>query len=286
MNFQYFETLLDKSEKNLFYFVENIIPAFTKGELPILLRDLEGRSLTKKEQSDSKLVKGFLEVGEDYDTVADLSKLNFEQLKLLYKIFISKEMNDKKAVKWRLYQNIKFIRDFTVTSIQVNRTNDEEEYLDFIIRMENKELYFVVCWDVLELDNYMQIINNIIEFEKKNNISPDKLIIATSKTYRNIPITEAFTLKDKSIIPELWVEWVDLEKAFNGDDLITMITNKNEKLELAGFNFSSTSELLDYVYEYSGGGQISLFKQIGYFSETIEEEQQVELIWKGIMIKT
>jgi len=286
MDFQYFETLLDKSDKSLFYFIEQITPIFTKGELPIFLDDIAGKAL--KKGTKSSLSTGFIEIGEDIDTVSDLSKLNSGQLKQIYQIFISKELNNKTSVKWRFYQYLKFTRGFIIESVHINRTNKQDEIIDFIIETENNEIIFIVCYTILDLENYMEIIYKVIEFAKKQKIIPDKVIIAPIKTYRNIPITEAFNIQDKSVIPELWVEWVESNKLFNGDDLIIVINNDNndDNLELAGFNFTSTQELLDYIYEYSDGGQISIFKQIGYFSENIQKNEQVELIWKGIMIKS
>ncbi len=44
-------------------------------------------------------------------------------------------------------------------------------------------------------------------------------------------------------------------------------------------------DLLDYVYKMSQGGQISIYKSAGYFSENEQEEREVELFWKGIMLK-
>ncbi len=285
MDFQYFETLLDKSDNSLLYFVEQIIPFFKKEELLILLDDLAGKPLNKSVKSSK--ATGFIEINDDYDKNAELSKLKSEQLKLLYQIFISKELNEKKDVKWRFYQYLKFVRGFNFKSIHVNRTNNENSAVDFIIEMENREIFFVNCGSILKLENYTEIITNIIKFSKNRKIVPDKIIIAANKSYRNIPITEAFTIQKYSIIPELWIEWVDLNKMFNGDDLLIMSNNKGEILELAGFNFSGTEDLLDYIYENSNGGQISIFKQIGYYSETVQKEQKpkVELIWRGIMIK-
>lgn len=286
MDFQYYDALLDKSDKRLNYFVENVTPNFTKGELPIFLDDLAGRPLRKG--TKSSITTKFIEIGEDYDIVADLSKLNSEKLKQIYQIFISKELNDKMAVKWRFYQYLKFARGFIIESVHVNRTANQDDVIDFIIKTDEREIIFVVCFTILELENYMEIINNIIEFAKKKNIIPDKIIIVTQKTYRNIPITEASMIQGKSITPELWVEWVEIDKSFNGDDLlIVSSSNNDDNLEFAGFNFTSIDNLLDYIYEYSDGGQISIFKQIGFFSETLlsKEQEKVELIWKGLMIK-
>ena len=33
------------------------------------------------------------------------------------------------------------------------------------------------------------------------------------------------------------------------------------------------------------GGQISIYKSSGYFSENFQEESETELFWKGIMLK-
>jgi len=60
---------------------------------------------------------------------------------------------------------------------------------------------------------------------------------------------------------------------------------ENTDLKLAGFNFTSLQDLLDYIYEFSEGGQISIIRQIDFFSENLKQELETELIWKGIIIK-
>jgi hypothetical protein len=286
MDFQYYDTLMDKSVRKLNYFIENITPNFMKGEMPVLLDDLAGKP--NKNSIKTSIATDFIEIGKDYNTYADLSKLSSEQLKQIYQIFISNELNDKPAIKWRFYQYLKFTRDFVIENVYINRSGNQNDMVDFIIETDNSEIVFVVCYTILELESYMEIINDIIEFTKKNNLLPDKIIIATQKTYRNIPINEEVTIQGKSIIAELWVEWVEINKSFNGDDLIIISSsNTDENIEIAGYNFTSTEDVLNYVYEYSDGGQILIFKQNSFFSESdlSKEQKQVELIWKGLMIK-
>ena len=286
MNFQYYETLLDKSKNNLKYYLDQIKPAFTKKEMQILLKDINNEALGKTEKST--LANGYIKIDANTKDLADYSRFSVNQLKSLYQILISKEINTKKAVKWRLYQYLKYVRGFRSNSVYVNRTNGKKNNIDLIVETENKDLIFITCLPILELDNYMEVISNFIEFAKRNKIIPNKVIIAACKSYRNIPISDAFAIGNKSIIPDIWLEWVDLNKQFDGEDLLIIKIDEDdqERFELAGFNFSSTENMLDYIYDKTNGGQISVFKQIGYFSEFIQEEPQVELIWKGIMIKT
>jgi len=56
-------------------------------------------------------------------------------------------------------------------------------------------------------------------------------------------------------------------------------------LEIAGFNFTSMDDLLDYVYKVTSGGQVSIFRRLNYFSEVEMQSYEEELIWKGIMFK-
>lgn len=286
MNFQYYETLLDKSKENLQYYLDQIKPAFTKKELQILLKDINNEALAKNVKST--LAKGYITIDDDTKGLADFSKFSVNQLKSLYQILISKEINNKKAIKWRLYQYLKYVRGFKSNSVYVNRTNEINNTIDFIVETEVKDLIFITCLPILDLDNYMEIVNHFIEFGKRNKIIPNKVIIAASKSYRNIPISDAFAIGNKSVTPDIWLEWIDLDKQFDGEDLliIKIDDDDQDQFELAGFNFSSTENMLDYVYNMTNGGQISIFKQIGYFSEILKEEPQVDLIWKGIMIKT
>lgn len=286
MNFQYYETLMDKSDKIMEYYAENIRPVFTKGELPLITGDLLETKVVKNQYEESKSIKGYYEIGEDYDAIASLSNLKADQYKILFQAFISRELCTRKAIKWRFYQYMKFMRGFVIESLLTNISSKSHDAVDFVIEIEGGDIIFVLCTELLEIDNYMELINKFINFSKETKIVPKKVIIAANKSYRNIPIQETFLIEESEIVPELWVEWVDLEKVFSGDDLLTIVLNDNEQIELAGYNFSSTESLLDYIYEYTEGGQISLYKQVGYFSELSEETHRVDLIWKGIMIKT
>ncbi len=277
MNFQYYETLMDKSEKNLFFLIEKIIPQFTINELKIFFEDVAG-----KKDSNSNPIKEFVEIGDDYDTKGNIATLKTEQLELMYKFFISREINNKLVVKWRFYQYLKYIPDFIIENIRINRTSDTEQFIDLIIELEDDKIILVLCYDKLDLDNFNQGIIKLNEFVKAHKINPERVIFAANKSYRNIPIDKSIDIDNTSITPELWIEWLEQKCPFNGDDLI--IINNND-LELAGFNFISISDLLDYIYEFSEGDQVSIFRQSGYFSENNKGVQNVELIWKGIMLK-
>ncbi|GAG77556.1 unnamed protein product, partial [marine sediment metagenome] len=39
------------------------------------------------------------------------------------------------------------------------------------------------------------------------------------------------------------------------------------------------------IFKHSKGGQISIFKQLDFYTEVSEDDPEVELIWKGIMVK-
>ena len=284
MDFQYYDTLEDKSDEAILGFVKRIIPTFTKGELRLFIGDLA--NLKPRSNPKSQITTDYFEIGEDYDTTGDLSKLTSNQLKLFYQIFISRELCHKKAIKWRFYQNLKYIRDFAFESIHINRTDKEDEQIDFIIELGDGKRVFVNCFEVLDLDSYIEATNYVIEFSKKRKIIPVNLLFVANKSYRDLPISEDFAIGKNIVSPKLWLEWVDISKPFNGEDLIVITTKKQENFELAGFNFTNLQDLLDYVYEFGNGGQISVFKYSSYFAEVAKEELQTELIWKGIMIKT
>ena len=274
MNFQYYETLQDKSNKYLTYLIEKIEPKFTIGELKIFLEDISKKS--------SKNKKDFVDIGEDYDTTADFSKLNLDQLKTLYQIFISREINDRFAVKWRFYQSFKYARDFVIENEKINRSNGEEQKIDLIIKTDDGKLIFVLCYDILDPNNFDEGKKLIKEFTEEQKNIPDYVIFATNKAYRNINLEKSIVIGDIEIKPELWVEWVDEDLRFRGEDLIIV---NNTELKLAGFNFTSMDDLLDYVYEFSKGGQVAIFLQQDFLSEVINDNPEIELIWKGIMIK-
>ena len=274
MDVQYLNLLQDTSKKRLLYLVEYISPKFSKDELPKVLEEIEGKS--------SKSKKDLVELGKDSGTTADLSKLSLDQLKLMYQVFISKEINDKTAIKWRLYQFLKYSRAINVNKIQVNMTGDAQQVVDLVVETADKQTIFFTCVEVLELKEYKSSLTEVIKFSKEQKLIPDRVIIAANKTYRNIPLDQPFKLDKEEITPELWVELIDDNCPFNGVDMLIV---ENTELNLAGFNFTNMEDILDFIYQNSEGGQVSIVKQPGFFSEYKSDESERQLIWKGIMLK-
>ncbi|UCC20029.1 MAG: hypothetical protein JSV62_01745 [Promethearchaeota archaeon] len=279
MKLQFYETMYDKSKEYLSYLIEQILPKFTSGELSIYLEEIDTKPSKGKKESQSW---EFEKIGGDSGKIADLSKLKIEQLKHLYQTFISKELNDRNALRWRFYQYIKYISELNIKSIKINRDLNPDRLIDFIIETEDKNLMFILCYDILELKDYDRSLKEINDYAKNQNSIPEKIIFAVNKTFRNIQIDKPVKIVNNEIIPELWIEWVEENCPFNKEDLL--IVNDSE-LKLAGFNFTSVDDLLKFVFKYSNGGQISIYKQLDFFTEVSEEEPEVELIWKGLMLK-
>ncbi|MFX0024038.1 MAG: hypothetical protein ACFE9S_17050 [Candidatus Hermodarchaeota archaeon] len=282
MKLQYYETMEDKSKEYVLYLIEQILPQFTKNELEIFLKDITLKPTKKSKDSKSSTTGDFVQLGNDPGKNADLSKLTNEQLKLLFQLFISKEENNTLAVKWRFYQYIKYMIDINLRTVKINLDPTPDRILDFIIETYDKEIILVLCYEVFDLKDYKEAINFLSEYAKNQNFIPDRIIFAAGKSFRNIPLDVPIEIVNKEIEPELWVEWIEENCPFNKEDLI--ILNDSE-LKVAGFNFTSTDDLLNYVFKHSNGGQISIFKQLDFFTEVSEEEPEVELIWKGIMLK-
>lgn len=282
MKLKYYETMDDKSKEYLLYLIEQILPHITKSELQFFLTDIESKPREETKKSKSKTKKVYVEIGADINQKADLSKLNLEQLKTLFLIFISRELSNKKAVKWRFYQNLKFLSEFNVKSIKFNQNPSPDGDIDFIIETSENEVILASCHDILELNNYNKVITKVINYAKKENSLPDQVIFATGKSFRNIPLDTPIKIISKEIIPTLMVEWTEADRHFKREDLL--IVNDAE-LKLAGFNFISTDDLLNYVYKHTNGGQISIFRQLDFYTDVSEDDPEVELIWKGIMIK-
>ncbi|MFW9822074.1 MAG: hypothetical protein ACFFE4_04020 [Candidatus Thorarchaeota archaeon] len=281
MNLQYYETLGDKSKEYLLYLIEQIQPNFTKSELDLILADLESNTDEDVKKSKSR-PKSFVDIGTDVDKKVDLSKLTAEQFKTLFKIFISREENSKKAVKWRFYQNLKYMSELNVKSIKYNQAHDPEGTIDFIIKTANNEVYLASCHDILELSNYDKVIAEVTNYAKKENLLPDHIIFAANKSFRNIPLDSPIKIVSKELFPTLMIEYTEENRQFKREDLL--IVNDSE-LKMAGFNFFSTDDLLNYIYKHSKGGQISIFRQLDFFTGVNDENPEVELFWKGIMIK-
>ncbi|TFG07904.1 MAG: hypothetical protein EU539_03730 [Promethearchaeota archaeon] len=283
MNFQYYETLSDKSKKYLSYLVEHIEPKFTVDELPIFFDDMNKKPLKQNESKKLRDLQGFLNIGDDYETTADISKLSIDQLKMLYQIFISREFNNKLAVKWRVYQYFKYVRGILIESMLVNRTNSSDISIDFIIETTEGKIILILCFDVLGVNIYNKVIENIRNFIDIQKIIPHRIILATNKIYRNISIENPVKFNGTEILPEFWVEWIETNKPFEGEDLLIV---NNTELKVAGFNFSSTDDLLDFVFENSDGGQVSIFRQRDFFSASSDTDiPEIYLIWKGIMLR-
>jgi len=272
----------DKSKDYILYLIEQIFPQLTKSELSFLLRDVTLKPTKKEKGSKSQSGKGYVQIGNDNGKAADLSKLTIEQLKLLFQIFISKEKNNKIAIKWRFYQYLKYMLNLNINSIKINQDPNPDQLIDFIIETTDKEIILALCGELLELKNFNKAVNKINEFAKKQNVIPDRIIFATGKSFRNIPIDNPIKIINNEILPELWIEWTEENRPFNREDLL--IVNDSE-LKLAGFNFTSTDDLLNYVFKHAEGGQISIYKQLDFFTEVSDDEPEIELIWKGLMIK-
>ena len=278
MKLQYYETMDDKSKEYILYLIEQIVPQFTKNEFEILLKDFTSNSTKKSKASKSNTTQNFVQIGNDTGKNADLSTLTKEQLKLFFQLFISKEENNKLAVKWRFYQYIKYMKDINMRTVKIN----QDQILDFIIETYDKEIILILCYEVLDLKDFNEAVNFLNEYAQNQNLIPDRIIFATRKAFRNLPLDIPIKIVNNEIEPELWVESIEENCPFNKEDLI--ILNDSE-LKMAGFNFTSTDDLLNYVFKHSNGGQISIFKQLDFFTEVSEEEPEVELIWKGIMLK-
>lgn len=283
MNLQFYETIQDKSKKYLTYLIDQILPKFTIGEFKYFLVDLTNNTTKTSKGTKGQKTKSteeFIKIGDDGGKFAELSKLDESQRKILFQIFISREVNDKMAVKWRFYQYIKYHLGLNIKTVKVNRAS--KHFIDFIIETDEKEIIFVSCHDILELNRFKEVLNQTAEFAKKQNLTPNRIIFSACKSFRNIPLEESFKIGNTEITPELWIEWIEENLPYDREDLLIV---NNSELKLAGFNFTSTEDLLNYIYHSSNGGQISIFKQSDFFTEASDNEAEIELVWKGIMIK-
>ncbi|NHI92209.1 MAG: hypothetical protein EAX96_06865 [Candidatus Lokiarchaeota archaeon] len=283
MSYQYYNTLLDKSKERILYLLDQISPKLNNNELKIILSDLNDDSKTKKtKQTKEKNNDITIFSGQIDKKDTDYSKLSDQEIEILYKTFISKELSDKNAVKWRFYQNLKIIKEIIIKEIKFNPFSNLEDLIDFSISTEDDQILFVSCYDILDLDQYNSNISKIKEFLNKTPKNINSLIFATNRVYRNVPLDEIVVIGEAIIVPEIWVEWIEDKRPFNSDDLLII---NDEDLTVAAYNFTGMQDLLNYVYKMSEGGQISIYKSIGYFSEYSQEESELELIWKGIMLK-
>jgi len=283
MNLQFYETIQDKSKKYLTYLIDQILPKFTIGEFKYFLEDLTNNPTKTSKGTKGQKAKSteeFIKIGDDGGKFAELSKLDESQRKILFQIFISREVNDKMAVKWRFYQYIKYHLGLNIKTVKVNRAS--KHFIDFIIETDEKEIIIVSCHDILELNTFKEVLNQTAEFAKKQNLTPNRIIFSACKSFRNIPLEESFKIGNTEITPELWIEWIEENLPYDREDLLIV---NNSELKLAGFNFTSTEDLLNYIYHSSNGGQISIFKQSDFFTEASDNEAEIELVWKGIMIK-
>ncbi len=285
MNFRYYETLPDKSKDYILPLIEQIVPKLSNNEINIFFEDSKKNSSTKTTKTKSKTTNGFVSLEMNSNDDADLTKLSSNQLKKIYQIFISREDNNKLAIKWRFYNFLKYNRDFDIKNIQLYRENTLEQVIDFIIETDEDEKIIVCCFDILDLKTYTMASSSLVDFLQKLKFIPNRVIFAANKSYRNIPINNPIDIDKNNIIPELWIEFIEVDCPFRGEDLIIV---ENSDLKIAGFNFTSIKDLLDYVFKFSKKGQISIFKEIDYLLKDNNDtnyQPEIELIWKGIMVK-
>jgi len=283
MSYQYYNTLLDKTKKKISILLDNIVPKLDQDELKVILTNINEESNNKKTKKETlKLDNLTIFKGQDSGKDTDFSKLTEKELEILYKTFISKELTDRTAVKWRFYHNIKIMKGINIKEIKLNPFENLKGLVDFSVQTEDDQIILISCFDILDLDQFNKILDKIVDFLKTKSNNVKRLFFATNRTYRNIPLEEIIDIKETILVPEVWVEWIDENRPFNSDDLL--IINNNE-LSVAGFNFTGMHDLLDYIYKMSQGGKISIYKNTGYFSENLHEENEIELFWKGLMLK-
>ncbi|MHA1313857.1 MAG: hypothetical protein ACTSSI_17800 [Candidatus Helarchaeota archaeon] len=290
MNFQFFDTLLDKSRERLAYLIEQIQPHLTKADLPILLENIssgksKGKSSQKSEtkKKTGKGIKGFIPLNFDDTQKAEFSYLTERKLQQIYKLFISREENTRLAVRWRFYQYLKISRYWDIGSIFVNESAEQDNIVDFIIENKDGSTVLVSCFGILELNEFKKLITSLGHFTKSYSLKPDKIVLAAHKTYRNIPLNQELTINGNLLEPELWLEWIDHDRPFNHEDLL--IVNEND-LAVAAFNFNGMYDFLEFVYKNSEGGRIIVYRQPEFFSESEKEKPGIEPIWRGIITKS
>ncbi len=289
MSFQYYDTLLDKSEERLQYLIKHITPAFSKSEILQIIADLKQQEPKQKTKSkttsadiDGNEIEGFYQLQQDFNPSVDYTSLTSEDLREIYKIFISKEKLSYLAVKWRLYQFLRVTRLLAIKSIHISKSIDDEVEIGFFIEDKNQQkIIFIVC-DILESSKFDLGIKKVLNFVETQKISPDRIIFTASKSYRNLKLAKEIKIENKIIRPELWLEWTDTDISFNSEDLLII---NDESIVVAGFNFTTMTDLLDFIYKKSEGGKISIFRQRGFFSENLKEDPNPALIWKGVMLK-
>ena len=223
MKLQFYETLQDKSKEYISYLIEQLLPRFTSGEFKLFLEEVSNKPQkpskgSKGSKSKSKPSDKFVIIGNDKGKSAVFSKLNESQQKLIFQIFISRELNDRMAVKWRFYQYIKYHLGLNIKSIKINM--DADQHINFIIGTEENKYIFVLCYDILELTNFKKGLAEIREYVKTQNLIPDQIIFATNKSFRTIPIGEPYKIINSEIVPELWIELIQENLLFNKEDLL------------------------------------------------------------------
>jgi len=280
MSFQYYETLQDKSKQALINIVEQIVPSISNDDLSLIISDVSKKSKDPKVKSGD--IKSFVFIGEDQDKKANFSNLTIAKLKKMFQIFISREINDRIALKWRFYQYLKINRKINLDTIQINERGVAENSVNFVIKTKDDTTIFVIIYDILNPESYAQGLDNIIKFSKDHKIIPDRILIVAKKSHRTVPIDEPLKIDRVSIEPELWIEWVEERKPYKAEDALLI---EGIDTEIAGFNFTSMDDLLDYVYKITSGGQVSISRHLNYFSEEEKQSYDEELIWKGIMFK-
>jgi len=179
MSFQYYDTLQDKSKESILKIVEKIVPPISTNDLSLIINDISKKSKAPKEKSGD--IKGFILIGEDQDKKADFSKLTVAKLKKLFQIFISREINDRIAIKWRFYQNLKVNRKINLDIIQINESGVVENSVNFILKTKDDMTIFVVIYDLLDPESYNQGLNNVVKFSKENKLIPDKIFIVRKR---------------------------------------------------------------------------------------------------------
>ncbi len=218
----------------------------------------------------------------------DITALDNSVKKLLYEVFVSRSLPSKFALKCRLNRGLSYFKTWADFKVKDIGMKIGDITIDIVLENStDKSLLWVFFIEVME-EKFLKELRQKCMDSKKGTITnvPNKILIISSLSYRDISIDEPISLRSKEgakfdeIPIELWIEEKNPNRPFRDEDLLLI-----DDIELAGFNFSSLDDLLDAIKQLRGKGQYQVFKVPNYFSKKtrVGSPMEKELIWKGIL---
>ncbi|MHA1729002.1 MAG: hypothetical protein ACTSWY_09745 [Promethearchaeota archaeon] len=238
--------------------LEKIYPPLTKEKVNALLQDYLGID-------NSEPIEDF-----------SLEELSIEKKEILEKVYVTKEMNNRTAIKARFLQYMEYSSHFFEYNIIKTFNHTDEDKISIILR--HKNLYKnigIIFISIMNKKALNQIIKNLnaekIIDKNGKNVQISGLFLVCNKLERTFAKNlEYIELESHRIDLSFFIEFLDTNRPFENDDFLII-----DDLKLNGFNFGALDDVLSVIKKVKGKGKYIVWKE--------DHSGKRKNIWEGII---